>query len=342
MADAADPIRFRRVASALLAIASLATAGCKEKATTVTPGADAGTHATSASLTPEQAARVLARVGDRTITLGDFVATLEHMDQFDRLRYQSPERRKELLEEMIRIELLAGEAVAKGYDQDPVAQQEQRAILRDALLAEARKGAPMPNEIPEGEVRAHYDAHRDAFRDPERRRTSLIVLRDEATARAVLATVKPSTATEWGDRVRTKSIDPQAKANVPVDLAGDFGMVSPPGDPRGANERIPEEVRAALFEIPEIGGVLDRPVAAGGKFYLVRLTQKADAHERSFGEAERAIRIQLAQDKARAKEDELLASLRKDFPVTIDDAALAQVKVRAADGGAPAPSPAGP
>ena len=48
---------------------------------------DAGEHAQTSSLTPEQAAKVLAKVGDSTITLGDYVAALEHMDQFDRLRY---------------------------------------------------------------------------------------------------------------------------------------------------------------------------------------------------------------------------------------------------------------
>jgi peptidyl-prolyl cis-trans isomerase C len=268
--------------------------------------------------------------------LGDYVATLEHMDQFDRLRYQSPERRKELLEEMIRVELLAGEAVAKGYDKDPVAQQEQRAILRDALLAEARKGAPAPADLPESEVRAYFDAHQDEYRDPERRRVSVIVLRDEAGARTLLETVKKATATEWGDKVRTKSIDPQAKANVPVDLAGDLGMVSPPGDKRGENPRIPEEVRSALFEIPKLGEVYGKPVAAGGKFYLVRLVQKADAHARSFTEAERTIRLKLSQDKMRAKEEELIASLRKEYPVEIDDAVLSTVKVNlAGDGGAP-------
>ena len=53
------------------------------------------------ALSPEQATRTLAKVGDRVITLGDFAATLERMDQFDRLRYQTKERRKELLDEII-------------------------------------------------------------------------------------------------------------------------------------------------------------------------------------------------------------------------------------------------
>src|SRR5207253_5662402 len=125
---------------------------------------------TSESLTPEQAAKVLAKVGDKTITLGDYVAALEHMDQFDRMRYQSPERRKELLGEMINVELLAEEARAKGYDKDPQTQEEIRGVLRDAMLAQARKGAPSAADIPLAEVQAYFDAHKDEYRDPERRR----------------------------------------------------------------------------------------------------------------------------------------------------------------------------
>ena len=102
-----------RLGLSIIALCTLlGGAGCKscgdDSAT-----ADAG-HAQTSSLTPEQAAKVLAKVGDRTITLGDYVAALEHMDQFDRLRYQSPERRKELLDELVEVELLAQEATAKG------------------------------------------------------------------------------------------------------------------------------------------------------------------------------------------------------------------------------------
>lgn len=308
---------------------------CNDKALVVAD-ADAGTK--SSQLTPEQSAKVLARVGDVTITLGDYVAALEHMDQFDRLRYQSPERRKELLNEMIDVELLAHEATAKGYDKDPLAQQELRSILRDALLKDARKGVPTPSDIPDDEVRAYFDAHKADYKDPERRRVSVVVLRDEATAKTVLEQAKKGSATDWGTLVRDKSIDAQAKANVPVDLAGDLGMVSPPGDERGDNPRVPEEVRAAVFEIGKIGEVLDRVVkAADAKFYVVRLSQKSDAHERSFAEAERSVRVKLAQDKMRAKDDETLTALRAQFPVQIDDKALAQVQadvpVPGADGG---------
>jgi DNA-directed RNA polymerase subunit F len=307
----------------------LALVGCNEKALQTNASADAGGHLSSSAMTPEQSAKVLAKIGDQTLTLGDYAAALEHMDQFDRLRYQSPERRKELLNEMINVELLAREAIAKGYDQDPVAQQELRGILRDAMLKEAQKGVPTPPEIPDSEVHAFFDAHRADYRDPERRRLSLVVLKDEATATAALEQAKKAaTAAQWGEIVRAKSIDPQAKANVPIDLAGDFGMVSPPGDARGENARVPEEVRAAAFEIPKVNDVLGRVVkAADGKVYVVRLTQKTDARERQYAEAERSIRVKLAQDRIRAKEEEQLAQLRAKYPVQIDDAVLATVHV---------------
>ncbi|HEY2513531.1 MAG TPA: peptidyl-prolyl cis-trans isomerase, partial [Polyangiaceae bacterium] len=209
---------------ALLAFAlgaAASVAGCKGKGAPET--GDAGDHRTSASLTDEQQGKVLARVGDTTITLGDYVAALEHMDQFDRLRYQDPKRRTELLNEMIVTKLLAQEAREKGYDKDPRVQEELRAVLRDAMLKDARKGAPTPADIPAADVRAYYDAHRASYRDPERRRVSAIVLPTAALAETVLEQVKKGvTAAQWGELVRSKSVDPSAKAAVPVDLAGDL------------------------------------------------------------------------------------------------------------------------
>lgn len=319
------------------AVLSSGMAGCKSCDRSSTSDIDAGEHAQPTSLTPEQSKQVLAKVGDDTITLGDYAAALEHMGQFDRLRYQSKERRKELLDEMITVQLLAKEATAKGYDKDPLAQQEMRAILRDSILAEARKNAPLPADIPESEVRAWFEAHRAEYKDPERRRLSIIVLRDESTARAVLDAAKKDTdGRKWGELVRAKSIDSQARANVPLDLAGDVGIVSPPNDPRGENSRVTPEVRAAAFEIAEPGAVADKVIASQGKFYVVRLTQKLAAHERAYEEAERSIRLKLAQDKTRAKEAELIAELRKSIKVEVDEGALATVKIDMGDGGGPA------
>jgi hypothetical protein len=178
------------------------------------------------------------------------------------------------------------------------------------------------------------------FQDPERRRLSAIVSLDAATAEAALAAAKKTTtAAEWGEVVRSKSVDPAAKANVPLDLVGDFGLVSPPKETQAEpNVKVPPEVRAAIFQVAKIGDVYDSVIAASDhKFYVVRLTQKTDAHDRSFAEAERSIRVRLQQEKLHEREEALLSQLKSEYPVKIDDAVLAGIHVDlGGDAGAPA------
>jgi peptidyl-prolyl cis-trans isomerase C len=320
---------------------ALVAGGCSHPSGSTTQPVDGGTG--TGALSPEEASQVLARVGDRTITLGDYVAALQHMDQFDRIRYSAPARRRELLGEMIDVMLLADEARARGYDKDPIAQQEVREILRDAFLKKAREGSPAPGDVPGTEVQAYFDAHRADFHDPERRRVSAIVLPTATAAASLLEPATKATPIQWGELVRAKSVEgrggmlPRPEDEGPLDLAGDLGFVSPPGDPRGTNVHVPEEVRAAVFAIGSVGEVLPRVVPAGGKFYIVKLASKAEGHDRTLQDAERSIRVRLAQDKLRAAEDALVDDLRKQYPVQLDEAALAQVKVDVprVDGGAP-------
>lgn len=278
-------------------------------------------------LTPEQEKLVLAKVGDRTITLGDYAATLERMDPFERLRYQSTDRRRVLLKEMIDVELLAQEAKRRGLDRQPETQERLRQILRDELLRQVRESAPLPSEIPETEVRRYYDAHRADFDEPERRRVSHIVTGSKAVADAALEKAQEGDAAAWGKLVERYSLDrPEPGSPAPLELAGDLGIVGPPGHPRGENPRVPEEVRTAVFRIGEVGQVLPEPVKIGARFHVVRLTAKTPARTRSLAEAERTIRIALVQERVKEREAQLERELKARYPVTIDSAALATVK----------------
>ena len=319
----------RPVCFTVLALLGSAMA-CNDKALQTAGTSIDGGKPVGRSISPEQASKVLAKVGDHVITLGDFVAALEHMDQFDRLRYQSPERRKELLREMINVQLLADEAVAKGYDKEPLTQQEIRSILRSAMMEQAHTGAPMPNALSASEVQAYYEAHLDQYRDPERRKISVILVPNDANAPAVLdAAKKAPSAAKWGELARAKSVDAAAKANTPLDLVGDYGWITAPGDPNSENTKAPEEVREAAFKIPAKGQVYDQLVkpANDARAFIVRLTDLTPAHERTLAESDRAIRVKLVQEKVHEREEDLLNRLRGEYPVQIDDAVLATVHV---------------
>jgi peptidyl-prolyl cis-trans isomerase C len=342
--DRTGTVRKRRQAIALGAqivgviVSSVPATSCHRQAEKNTAAADGGAPG-AGGLSAEQAAKVLAHVGKRTITVADFVATLERMDQFDRLRYQSPERKKELLQEIVDAELLAQDAKERGLDKLPEAQQAIRQVLRDALLAEARKGLVAPADIPQQEVRAYYEAHRDDFREPARRRVAHIAVADKATAEAVLAMARKTTPAHWGELVRKHSLDGQKKPSPtqPIEMAGDLGIVGAAAEPRGDNPGVPAEIRAAAFELAAINDVYPQPVQAQGLWHVVRLTGKTDAHDRSLAEADRTIRVSLLQAKIAEKEKAFEAELRKQFPVVVDERALASVTVPPVASAPPAP-----
>lgn len=310
-------------------LACAALLGCNERALKPPP-ADAGPPA--GGLTPEQASRVVAKVDGRTITLGDFARALDRMDQFDRLRYQSKERRRELLEEMIDVELLAAEARRQGLDKDPDVEDALRAILREAMLAQAREGVPVPAQIPDQEISAYYNAHLDKFVEPERRRVAAIVMTDPKEAAKVhKAALTAKTPVEWGELFFKHSVTaPKTRSTTnPAELAGDLGIVGPLDDARGANPRVPEAVRAAAFALESVGDISPALVEAEGKQFIVRLAGTTEAHKRTLKEADRAIRVLLVQEKMQERERALDEELRKKFPVVIDERALASVKVPA-------------
>lgn len=310
-----------------LAVNALCAAGCNEDA--LKPQAqDAGPS--ESGLTPEQAAMVLAKVGDKTITLGDFAQTLERMDPFDRLRYQTKERRRELLSELIDAELLAQEAKKRGLDQKPEARDATRQILRDALLATLRSKMVAPMEIPAADVRAFYEKNQPMFNEPERRRVAVIVMSNKAEAEKVhKAALKLKNASEWGDLFYKHSLTaPKTRPpNAPLELAGDLGLVGAMDDPKGRNPAVPEPVREAVFQIENVGSVGAEILAHEGKFYIVRMNGKTAAHHRSLSEADRTIRIALFQERAQQMERELEEELRKKYSVVIDERALSGVKL---------------
>jgi hypothetical protein len=342
--DMAKARRFGATSVGTLALALFALPACSKKKQEDTGAvASASASAGKKKLTPELAKKTLAKVGDRVITLGEYEATLERMDPFERMRYQSQDRRKRLLDDMIEVELMSQEARRRGLDKAPETQERLRQILREQMLEDLRKSAPAPNDIPEPELRAYYDSHKDEFAEPERRRVAAIVLDSAALAKTVLAKALTATPAAWGELVEQRSTQRGGRAMPasPTELAGDLGIVGPPGHARGANPRVPDAVREAVFKIQKAGDTFPEVVAADGKFYVVRLVNTTPARERKYEDSERAIRTAVVQARIREKEQALEQELRKKFPVTVDEAALAKMPMPAPNTSA-APPPGKP
>ncbi|MBN1610599.1 MAG: peptidyl-prolyl cis-trans isomerase [Polyangiaceae bacterium] len=308
-------------------VGCLGVTGCSacedEKAAEPGPALTKG----SRQLTKEQAAQVLARVGDHAITLGEYQAVLERMDRFERLRYQSPDRRADLLNEIIDVELLAEEARRRGLDKRLETQQRMQQVLREEMLRAVRSRVPGPDQIAADEVRRYYSEHKQEFFEPERRRVAHIVMGQRAKAEQVLKEALAASPEQWGQLVRRHSLDrAPAGQELPAELAGDMGIVTRPGS-HGAQATVPAAIVAAVFSIDKTGGVFGQLVEVDGKLHVVRMIGKSDARQRSYQEAERAVRVALVRRRVREAEAALEQELRKKYPVSIDQAALKQIEV---------------
>jgi peptidyl-prolyl cis-trans isomerase C len=326
------------VAALALSGSSVACESTKRGGVAAGPAASALTRE---SLAPELRDRVLAKVGDRTITLGDYVSALERMDAFERLRYQTPERRKLLLDEMIDVALLAREAERRGLDKEPATEAYVRQLLREEALRRLRDSQPRVEDLPAQEVSAYYDAHLKDFHDPERRRVAVIALPEQKLAVETLEVARSADAKRWGELVRERSRLPakfQARADgsqLPVEFAGDLGLVTAPGETRGNNARVPEVVRRAVFELRAADAIYERPVEEDGVFYIVRLLSVSPARQRTLEEAQATIRVRLLQERLRRAEQEQQQELRRKYPVLINEEVLAQLKLAPAGPGRP-------
>lgn len=299
--------------------------GCEGENSTAgsAPSASAG----EVPLAPEQASRVLAKVGDRAITLGDYVTALSRLDQFERLRYQTPERRRLFLDEMINVELLAREAERRGLDKHPETQAHLRQILREEVLRTLRAQLPKVEEIPATEVREYYEAHPDEFADPARRRVGVIALRSQAAAEKVLPLALGADARTWGQLVRAHSVlaGPSGAPAVPLEFEGDLGFVSEAATGQSDNPKVPEPVRLALFALQKQGDTAPKLVAHEGLFYILRLLAESPPRKRTLSEAETTIRVRLLHDRLAKAEANLEAELRETIPVTLNPDAIARL-----------------
>jgi hypothetical protein len=235
----------------------------------------------------------VARVGTVDITQADVAERLRVMASVRR-----PQPPAQAVGDLVEEALLAGEARRLGVDRDPAVVQaiarERRRLLADALLAHA---SPDPGDA---ELRGLYHLTGDNVR--------LVIVRVDAEdeARAVLARLKAG-----GD------LAAEARRGTDAGLAaaaGQTGLVSRAAlDPALAAEAF----RAAP-------GALVGPVKLQAGWAVARVEEKHVADEAGFAARRDGI-LRFAREQRRTRtRAALLEQLRGKYPVTIDEAFLAQ------------------
>src|SRR6267378_3109289 len=209
---------------------------------------------------------VVAKVGDEVITAEELKRRLDETSPFLRARYNTLDRKKEFLENLIRNELLAQEAVRQGYDKSPAVREQMKRAMIQELIRHQLDAKLSGNDIADEELKKFYEAHIDEFVKPERARVLHIFLpatdaKQRAEARKHAATLlkdidgreKKGEVNAFQSVAMTESKDP-----LSAPMGGDLRFLSKDELGKAYNP----ELANAAFDLKNPGdkaGPLDTP-----------------------------------------------------------------------------------
>jgi peptidyl-prolyl cis-trans isomerase C len=295
---------MRRSALALVCLATLAT--CKRQA---------GDGSSSRVVAVKD---VIARVGDHVITVADLERELARLPPFSRARYASPQGKKELLENLVQVQVMADEARRRGYDHDPDVVRLFNQQLVNHLVHRDLDETFQMSDVPEPQAEAYYREHRSEFVQPEEVRVGEIIVRDRSKAARVakvVAAVRPEDDQGFRELVTSSSEDESSKQR-----GGDLGFFS------RATGSEPNAVIDAAFMLKAVGSV-SPPIESPKGFHILRLTGRRPSFVRPFSEVRQQIQARLYHELRNQKMREWIADLRRKSAVETFDGKLADVKV---------------
>ncbi len=306
-------MHWTRAAIIMLAVAG---ASCSKQSDDATSSEEWPKH----GLTEAQANEVLVKVGDRTITVGEFADRLASQSPYLQARFESPERRREFLDNLVRYELLVYEARRRGYANEPEVLHTQRNLMIQELIKQ-EVDVPLENsEVSDEEVKAAYEANPTEFDRPAQVRVSHILIKDRKRAQKTLADAKGADRSNFAALARERSEDEDSKAD-----GGNLGFFTVD------DEKPSKALRDAAFSIQTVGKVYPELVEDNAGFHILMLTGKRAELKRTYEQAQRAIRHKLTRERKDAAMEALTERLRSEIEVEIDYDALEDVRVDVSD-----------
>jgi len=253
-------------------------------------------------------AEVVARFDGGTLTIGDLENEIESQSPMMRERYVAMDARKALLDKTVRFELLAREAVRRGYDKnDTVA----FAVKQNAVQTMIRQEFDEKNTaemVPAEDVKKYYDAHIDEFVRPELRRASQVLVATEADATRLLPETKSADMRTFRELARNKSLDQESKLR-----GGDLRYFDAKGRVFDETAAAVDPVLAATtFALKDVGDTSE-PLKVERGYAILKLTGQRAAHEETLADASETIRSRLWRERRQAGIDALLDWLRAQY-----------------------------
>lgn len=248
----------------------------------------------------------LAKINDKVITMEEFNKEQEKLPPYIKASIGTVDGKKQFLDNLVTRELILQKAEKTGLEKDAFVLSKlediKKTLMIEALLKKEIDGKAV---FTEKDAQDYYNAHKDEFKEGERVKISHILVKTEKEAKDILKKLE-----------KKESFEKLAKKHSVAATAskgGDLGYIE-----RGT---VVPEFEEAAFKLKKVGEI-SPVVAAGSGFHIIKLTDKKEAEALPFEKVKDKIVETQTKKKQKEAFENLVASLKKEAKLTINDSLL--------------------
>lgn len=244
--------------------------------------------------------KILAKVGALTVTekeVDEFIAELGQRGQ----GYNTPDGRREILEQIISSKLLLLDARHNLLEAEPEFKAELAKLRENLLINYAGNKVISAVKVSDEDVKKYYEDNIDRFKQGETVNADHILVESEEKALEILAKIE-SGEVSFADAAKQHSTCPSGQRGGNL---GDFG--------RG--QMVPEFDKA-VFEL-EVGEITKAPVKTQFGYHLIKLNSKSESSVMPYEQIAPQLSEMVLNERRREAYERKINQLKILYPVDI-------------------------
>ena len=243
--------------------------------------------------------KVLATVNGIEITDEILDSTIASLNPERRSYFESEYGRKQLLDQLVSVELINAFGSELGLERDPQYMSQVEQALKDIKYSFTMNKIMETIKIEEDEAKEIYEAHPERYQGQESIKASHILVDDENLAKDLITKIT-NNEISFEDAAKEHSSCPSKEQGGDL---GEFG--------RGM---MVKEFEDAAFTMDE-GEMTKAPVSTQFGYHIIKTTEKKGQKAVNFDEVKEEVMNKMLQDKQMEYYTKLMTELQEKFPV---------------------------
>jgi peptidyl-prolyl cis-trans isomerase C len=275
----------------------------------------------------------VASIAGDVLTVETLQKKLDDQSPFVRARYAEPGKLKEFVDGQVRFEVLAAEARARGYEQDPEVEDAIKKIIVQRLTREEFDGRVQLKDVTDAELKTYFDAHKSDYQKPEMARASVVTVAfsdgkapggmTKAQAAAAAEQVRKEADAKRDDRAFFKSLVEKHSTDAATKAAGGDIRYLDKAEVEGRFGKAAAEWLFGADDVNAVSGVIETE----GAFHVLKRTGKRKAIERDFEAVKNQIKNVVYREKRSAAFATFVDELKVKHKVSVQEDKFTKLKV---------------